>query len=89
MLLVLWTLYNVSAFPFRAVSTKSCGVLFVFGPKLAILEFLKSGRTGQMSPCFPRLVITVCLNILYSVQTGVDHGACGVLRLLGISDLFL
>ena len=39
MLLVLWTLYSVSVFAFRAVSTKSCGVLFVFWPKLAILEF--------------------------------------------------
>ena len=34
MLLVLWTLYSVSAFAFRAVSTSGCGVLFVFGPHL-------------------------------------------------------
>ena len=44
MLLVLWTLYSVSVFAFRAVSTKSCGVLFVFGPKLAILEFWRAGE---------------------------------------------
>ena len=64
MLLVLWTLYSVSAFTFRAVSTKSCGVLFVFGVKLAILEFWRAGEQGKHFSCFPGLVITVCLNII-------------------------
>ena len=39
MLLVLWTLYSVSALAFRAVSARSCGVLLVFRLKLAVLEF--------------------------------------------------
>ena len=64
MLLVLWTLYSVGAFAFRAVSTKSCGVLFVFGPKVAILEFLRAGEQGERFPSFPGLDIMVCLNII-------------------------
>ena len=47
------------------------------------------GEQGECFPCFPKLVITVCLNILYLVRTGVDCGACGVLRLLGITDLLV
>ena len=50
---------------------------------------LKSGGTGQMFSLFSR----ICYNglpeyFLYSVWTGVDRGVCGVLRLLGIMDLF-
>ena len=52
MLLVLWTLYSVGALVFRAVSTKSCGVLFVFGPKLAVFGILKSGQTGRTFSLF-------------------------------------
>ena len=77
MLLVLWTLYSVSAFAFRAVSTKSRGVFFVFRPKLAIWNFEEWANRANVFPVFPRFVITVCLKLLYSVQTGVDRGACG------------
>ena len=135
MLLVLWTLYSVSALAFRAVSTKSCGVFFcVLGRNLQFWNFEKRGKQGKHFPCFPGLVITilpeylfvfffVCFfyvglkfvifgilksgrtgrtfslfsqigynglpELLCSVRTGVDRGACSVLRLLGITDLFL
>ena len=75
MLLVLWTLYSVSAFTFRAVSTKSCGVLFVFGLKLAILEFWRVGEQGERFPCFPGLVIMVCLNIIV-LSTNWSRSRC-------------
>ena len=52
MFLVLWTLYSVSALAFREVSTKSCGVLFVFGLKPVIFRILKSGRTGRTFSLF-------------------------------------
>ena len=55
MLLVLWTLYSVGALAFRAVSTKSCGVLFVFGLKLAVFGILKSGQTGRTFSLFSRI----------------------------------
>ena len=89
MLLVLWTLYSVSAFIFRAVSTKSCWVLFVFGPKLAILEFWRAGEQGKRFPCFPGLVIMVCLNIIV-LGTNWSRSRCmRCPQSLGISDLFL
>ena len=140
MLLVLWTLYSVSALTFRAVGTKSCGgFVCVLGRNLQFWNFEKWGKQGEHFPCFPRLVITILPEyllfffgfffvffffdyvglkfvifgilksgrtgrtfslfsqigynglpeLLCSVRTGVDRGACSVLRLLGISDLFL
>ena len=55
MLLVLWTLYSVSAFAFRAVSTKSCGVLFVFWAETYNFGILKSGRTGRTFSLFSQI----------------------------------
>ena len=47
MLLVLWTLYSVSAFAFRAVSTKSCGFCLCLGRNLQF-EFSRAGRQGDV-----------------------------------------
>ena len=63
MLLVLWTLYSVSALAFRAVSTKSCGILFVFGPNLQFWNCEERANRANVFPVFSGLVITVCLNI--------------------------
>ena len=61
MLLVLWTLYSVSALAFRAVSTKSCGgFVCVLGQNLQFWNPEKRGKQGEH---FPRPVITICLNI--------------------------
>ena len=54
MLLVLWTLYSVDAFAFRAVSTKSCGVLFVWA-ETCNFGILKSGQTGRTFSLFFRI----------------------------------
>ena len=60
MLLVLWTLYSVSALAFRAVSTKSCGgFVCVLGRNLQFWNFEKRGKQGEHFPCFPGLVIKI------------------------------
>ena len=54
MLLVLWTLYSVSALAFRAVSTSGCGVLFVFWAETCNFGILTSGANWvNVFPVFP------------------------------------
>ena len=55
MLLVLWTLYSVSAFAFRAVSTKSCGVFVCVWAETCSFGIVKSGRTGRTFSLFSRI----------------------------------
>ena len=57
--------------------------------KFVIFGILKSGRTGRTFSLFSRIGYNGLPELLCSVRTGVDRGACGVLRLLGITDLFL
>ena len=52
MLLVLWTLYSDSALTFPAVSTKSCGVLFVFGPNLQFWNCEERANRVNVFPGF-------------------------------------
>ena len=52
MLLVLWTLYSVSVFAFRAVSTKSYGFCLCLGRNLQFWNFEERVNRANVFPVF-------------------------------------